>query len=176
MCDGPSHLCHTGLQEVARPAGLEPATLGLEVRRKEATGGSGRPLLPCLLASSTAAGNPTRRGLDTVCLPFVSRAPHLRAEALQVPSPRPEPQLGTYVAGLLPRLPDVSFVFARLGARVLADLGNDVSMTTTRTSTFPSEVRRSSSAMCSQTFEPRLGNRRPDRSVAWCQPGGVEPD
>jgi hypothetical protein len=32
MHDGVSHLCHTGLRKVARPAGLEPATLGLEGR------------------------------------------------------------------------------------------------------------------------------------------------
>jgi hypothetical protein len=30
MSDGVSHLCHTGLEKVARPAGLEPATPGLE--------------------------------------------------------------------------------------------------------------------------------------------------
>jgi hypothetical protein len=32
MLDGVSHLCHTGIEKVARPAGLEPATLGLEGR------------------------------------------------------------------------------------------------------------------------------------------------
>jgi hypothetical protein len=32
MPDQVSHLCHTGLRKVARPAGLEPATLGLEGR------------------------------------------------------------------------------------------------------------------------------------------------
>jgi hypothetical protein len=30
MRDGVSHLCHTGIQKMARPAGLEPATPGLE--------------------------------------------------------------------------------------------------------------------------------------------------
>jgi hypothetical protein len=30
MRDEVSHLCHTALRNVARPAGLEPATLGLE--------------------------------------------------------------------------------------------------------------------------------------------------
>src|SRR5437667_8515257 len=32
MPDGVSHLCHTGTENVARPAGLEPATPGLEGR------------------------------------------------------------------------------------------------------------------------------------------------
>ena len=32
MPDGVSHLCHTDLPKVARPAGLEPATPGLEGR------------------------------------------------------------------------------------------------------------------------------------------------
>ena len=32
MPDGVSHVCHTGLRKVARPAGLEPATPGLEDR------------------------------------------------------------------------------------------------------------------------------------------------
>ena len=30
MRDEVSHLCHTGIEKVARPAGLEPATPGLE--------------------------------------------------------------------------------------------------------------------------------------------------
>src|SRR5437667_6182772 len=34
----------TSSENVARPAGLEPATPGLEVPRKEATGGSAKPL------------------------------------------------------------------------------------------------------------------------------------
>ena len=32
MRDEVSHLCHTALRKLARPAGLEPATLGLEGR------------------------------------------------------------------------------------------------------------------------------------------------
>ena len=32
MPDGVSHECHTGIEKVARPAGLEPATPGLEGR------------------------------------------------------------------------------------------------------------------------------------------------
>jgi hypothetical protein len=32
MRDEVSHLCHTGIKKLARPAGLEPATLGLEGR------------------------------------------------------------------------------------------------------------------------------------------------
>ena len=32
MRDEVSHLCHTDLRKVARPAGLEPATPGLEGR------------------------------------------------------------------------------------------------------------------------------------------------
>ncbi len=32
MRDGVSHLCHTASENVARPAGLEPATPGLEGR------------------------------------------------------------------------------------------------------------------------------------------------
>ena len=32
MRDDLSHLCHTGIEKVARPAGLEPATPGLEGR------------------------------------------------------------------------------------------------------------------------------------------------
>ena len=32
MRDGVSHQCHTALRKVARPAGLEPATPGLEGR------------------------------------------------------------------------------------------------------------------------------------------------
>ena len=32
MRDGMSHLCHTAIEKVARPAGLEPATPGLEGR------------------------------------------------------------------------------------------------------------------------------------------------
>jgi hypothetical protein len=32
MPDGVSHLCHTRIEKVARPAGLEPATPGLEGR------------------------------------------------------------------------------------------------------------------------------------------------
>jgi hypothetical protein len=32
MRDGVSHQCHTALEKLARPAGLEPATLGLEGR------------------------------------------------------------------------------------------------------------------------------------------------
>ena len=32
MRDGVSHQCHTGIGKVARPAGLEPATPGLEGR------------------------------------------------------------------------------------------------------------------------------------------------
>ena len=32
MHDDLSHRCHTGLAKLARPAGLEPATLGLEGR------------------------------------------------------------------------------------------------------------------------------------------------
>ena len=61
------------LRRLARPAGLEPATLGLEVRRKQTTGGSRRPLLPCLRGVSTAAGNPNTPAAATDCLPFVSR-------------------------------------------------------------------------------------------------------
>ena len=32
MRDGVSHQCHTGIENMARPAGLEPATPGLEGR------------------------------------------------------------------------------------------------------------------------------------------------
>ena len=46
MRDEVSHLCHTAHRKEARPAGLEPATLGLEGRGNETTGGSGKPLPP----------------------------------------------------------------------------------------------------------------------------------
>jgi hypothetical protein len=36
MRDGVSHLCHTASENVARPAGLEPATPGLEVAPSDA--------------------------------------------------------------------------------------------------------------------------------------------
>jgi hypothetical protein len=55
------------LSEVARPAGFEPATLGLEGRGYEATGGSGKPLLPIFLGFSHTQGNPDPSPAATDC-------------------------------------------------------------------------------------------------------------
>ena len=73
MRDGVSHLCHTAIEKVARPAGFEPATPGLEVHRKEATRGS-TTLLPLILFEFCQA--PDHRRLlraATDCQSFVSR-------------------------------------------------------------------------------------------------------
>jgi len=68
--------CRSGLVELARPAGLEPAPPGLEARRKETTGGSGRPLPQCFRGFSITRGNPRTPRTATDCLPFVSRNGH----------------------------------------------------------------------------------------------------
>ena len=58
---------------LARPAGFEPATPGLEARRKETTGGSGKPLSQCSRASSINTGNRGTPRTASDCLPFVSQ-------------------------------------------------------------------------------------------------------
>jgi len=55
------------LENVARPAGVEPATPGLEGRGYEATGGSGKPLLPVFLGVSHTRGNPDPPPAATDC-------------------------------------------------------------------------------------------------------------
>src|SRR5437660_9728971 len=73
MSDGVSHLCHTALEKVARPAGLEPATPGLEVHRKEATRGS-TMLLPLIsFTFCQAPDHPRLLRAATDCQSFVSR-------------------------------------------------------------------------------------------------------
>ena len=59
--------------EEARPAGLEPATPGLEVLREEATGGSAKPLPLILRASSHTRDNSQLPRAATHCQSFVSR-------------------------------------------------------------------------------------------------------
>ena len=63
----------TTARSVACPAGLEPATPGLEVLREEATGGSGKPLPLILWASSHTRDNSKLRRAATHCQSFVSR-------------------------------------------------------------------------------------------------------
>src|SRR5947207_11645247 len=60
---------------MARPEGLEPSTPGLEVDRKEATGGSARPLPLILLRFGQAPDHPRRNRDAPVRLLFVSRRP-----------------------------------------------------------------------------------------------------
>jgi hypothetical protein len=67
--------------KVARPAGLEPATSWFVARRREATGGSERPLPPCLRASLHTRGNPSMPRAATDCQSFVSRNRDLRNPA-----------------------------------------------------------------------------------------------
>jgi hypothetical protein len=64
---------------MARPAGLEPATPGLEVPRKEATRGS-TTLLPLIsLTFGQAPDHPRQRRAATHCQSFVSRlSPRVR--------------------------------------------------------------------------------------------------
>ena len=50
-----------------RPAGLEPATPGLEGRGYEATGGSGKPLLPVFLRISHTRANSDSPPSTTDC-------------------------------------------------------------------------------------------------------------
>ena len=162
------HTCVT--RDSASGARLEAEKRGLEVRRKDATGGSGRPLLPCFLASSTAAGNPNTPAARRDPLPFVSRAPHLRAEALQVPSPNREPRLRVHRSR--PSSPP-SRCFLCLRSLGRAGRGRpwqrhvDDDHTNVRS-------LRTPTLFFSNVLQPKqgLGNRR-HRSVAWCQPGGV---
>src|SRR5947209_563971 len=71
--------------ELARPAGLEPATPGLEVPRREATRGS-TTLLPLIsLAFGQAPDHPTPPRAATHCQSFVSR---LSPQRITSASPR----------------------------------------------------------------------------------------
>jgi hypothetical protein len=63
----------TSRSEVARPAGLEPATPGLEVPRKEATGGSAKPLPLILLPFCQTPDHSRLPRAATHCQSFVSR-------------------------------------------------------------------------------------------------------
>jgi hypothetical protein len=58
---------------VARPAGLEPATPGLEGCGYEAAGGSAAPLPPFLLGFSHTRDDPRRPQPITDCHLFVTR-------------------------------------------------------------------------------------------------------
>ena len=81
-------------QKLARPAGLEPATPGLEVQRKEATRGS-TTLLP--LISFTFCQNPrppdttaSRYGLSVICQStFASRRATANSSVVGARAPRP---------------------------------------------------------------------------------------
>jgi hypothetical protein len=58
---------------MARPAGLEPAAPSLEVPRKEATGGSAKPLPLILLPFCQTPDRPRLPRAATHCQSFVSR-------------------------------------------------------------------------------------------------------
>ena len=60
-------------EEWSRPDGFEPATLGLEARRREATGGSGTPLPRCFRGPFERPRQPEYAFSRDGCLPFVSR-------------------------------------------------------------------------------------------------------
>ena len=106
MRDGVPHLCHTepfsgiaasiersiataskaqsqqrlaAARRLARPAGLEPATPGLEGRGYEATGGSVEPLPPFSLRFSHTRGHPTQPRAATDCQSIVSRLAPVQA-------------------------------------------------------------------------------------------------
>ena len=68
MPDGVSHLCHTGIEEVARPAGLEPATPGLEgeipVREVAASQQVARGAMPRCRADAERDGLPHATGFS----------------------------------------------------------------------------------------------------------------
>jgi hypothetical protein len=72
-------------KNLARPAGLEPATLGLEGRGYEATGGSGKPLLLVFLGFSHTRGNPDLPPAATDC-PWIVH--DVAARVLDVAGPR----------------------------------------------------------------------------------------
>ena len=71
-------------RRLARPAGLEPATPGLEVPRKEATGGSVKPLPLILLPFCQTPDHPRLPRAATYCQSFVSRLSPLEETPLSV--------------------------------------------------------------------------------------------
>jgi hypothetical protein len=101
MRDGLSHLCHTGLRNVARPAGFEPATFGSGGRRSIQLS-YGRVRLSVSSAAASADGDVSRmtlrgepsRGLPTeahgpvgnvkVGAPGGSRTPGLQVRSLSL--------------------------------------------------------------------------------------------
>jgi hypothetical protein len=68
MRDGLSHLCHTDLRNVARPAGFEPATFGSGGRRsiQLSYGRVPASVSPAALASCPADHPSTRRHVRRV--------------------------------------------------------------------------------------------------------------
>jgi hypothetical protein len=86
---------------VARPAGLEPATLGLEGRGHEATGGSVEPLLPFFLTFSHIRRHLTQPRAATDCQSIVSRL------ASRTPMNRKSSERRTASATLVPERQDL---------------------------------------------------------------------
>jgi hypothetical protein len=74
----------SSMRIVARPAGLEPAAPRLEVPRKEATGGSAKPLPLILLPFCQTPDHSRLPRAATHCQSFVSRLSPLETTALPI--------------------------------------------------------------------------------------------
>src|SRR5919106_5722731 len=75
MRDEVSHLCHTALQKLARPAGLEPATPGLEGRGYESARDGPRRSRLILRPVSRVGGNCFPPQTMTACHTCVTPQP-----------------------------------------------------------------------------------------------------